>query len=154
MKQNSIRSFFVKSGPTLKRARVDAGTTDVAVASSDTATAKVIPTLEESASAQDSQLSSEDLTSAVAGDSLFLSLDADWRGILSAELRKPYIHSLEQFVTREYNTCTVYPPKADIFAALNACPLSQIKVVVLGQDPYHGPDQVLHSMSRPNLMLS
>ena len=68
-------------------------------------------------------------------------IDNDWLGPLSAEFKKPYYARLYKFVNEEYRTHTIYPKKQDVFAAYDRTPLSKVKVLILGQDPYHEPDQ-------------
>ena len=65
----------------------------------------------------------------------------DWLEEISDEFRKPYYAQLFQFVKKEYSTYVVYPPAEDIFNAFHFTPLSKVKVVILGQDPYHEPGQ-------------
>jgi uracil-DNA glycosylase len=65
----------------------------------------------------------------------------DWNPILKSELTKPYWAELQQFVRNERQHHAVYPPDADVFAALHLTPFASVRVVVLGQDPYHGPGQ-------------
>ena len=65
----------------------------------------------------------------------------DWNPHLRAEFAKPYWHDLQAFVRHERETQTVYPPAADVFAALHLTPHAGVKVLILGQDPYHGPGQ-------------
>lgn len=65
----------------------------------------------------------------------------DWNPILKGELTKPYWAELQQFVTAERQRATVYPPKDEVFAALHLTSCRDVKVVILGQDPYHGPNQ-------------
>ncbi len=68
-------------------------------------------------------------------------IDNDWLEPLSAEFKKPYYADLYRFVNSEYKTNTIYPPKNDVFAAYDRTPLHKVKVLILGQDPYHEPDQ-------------
>ena len=68
-------------------------------------------------------------------------IDNDWLKPLSAEFKKPYYAKLYRFVNDEYNTHTIYPKKEDVFAAYDRTPLSDVKVLILGQDPYHEPGQ-------------
>ncbi len=68
-------------------------------------------------------------------------IDESWRKMLADEWDKPYFKELTDFVRQEYRTTTVYPPASRIFAAFDACPVENVKVVILGQDPYHGPGQ-------------
>lgn len=67
--------------------------------------------------------------------------DLSWLEILKDEFKKPYFKDLEQALSKAYSEETVYPPKEDLFSALNLTPFSSVKVVILGQDPYHGPNQ-------------
>ena len=60
----------------------------------------------------------------------------DWVSVLGEEFRKPYYVNLYKFVKQEYDTTQVFPPADDIFNAFHLTPLSEVKVVILGQDPY------------------
>lgn len=64
-----------------------------------------------------------------------------WKSHLSGEFEKPYFHQLIDFVKTEYLHQVVFPPGKEIFRAFDSCDLEQVKVVILGQDPYHGPGQ-------------
>lgn len=64
-----------------------------------------------------------------------------WSNALAAEFRKDYFKQLTQFVHEEYKNCVCYPPAKEVFNAFNLCPLNNVKVVILGQDPYHGAGQ-------------
>ena len=68
-------------------------------------------------------------------------IDNDWLVPLKAEFSKPYYASLYKFVNEEYRTRTIYPKKEDVFAAYDRTKLADVKVLILGQDPYHEPDQ-------------
>jgi len=68
-------------------------------------------------------------------------LEASWKEQLKEEFDKPYFKSLAEFVRAEYASKTVYPPPACIFQALDLVPFDQVRVVILGQDPYHGSGQ-------------
>lgn len=68
-------------------------------------------------------------------------IEPTWLKALSAEWDSPYFCQLAEFVRQEYRTTTVYPPAGKIFAAFDACPFNEVKVVIIGQDPYHGPGQ-------------
>lgn len=68
-------------------------------------------------------------------------IDNDWLKYIQDEFKKPYYRELYQFVRREYNTHVIYPPADDIFNAFHFTPLSKVKVLILGQDPYHGEHQ-------------
>ena len=65
----------------------------------------------------------------------------DWKEVLHEEFSKPYFEELVEFVKGEYATGTVYPAGSNIFRAFDKCPFDKIKVVIIGQDPYHGPGQ-------------
>ena len=73
-------------------------------------------------------------------------LTNDWAQALDGEFRKPYYRELYDFVRNEYASTTIYPPAEDIFNALHYTPLSEVKVVILGQDPYHNVNQA-HGLS-------
>ena len=64
-----------------------------------------------------------------------------WREILDDEFHKPYFDELVGFVKSEYATTEVYPKGSNIFRAFDKCPFDKLKVVIIGQDPYHGPGQ-------------
>jgi len=68
-------------------------------------------------------------------------IDESWRKHLAREFEQPYFCELREFVRGEYAARTVYPPAAQIFRAFDECPFDSVKVVILGQDPYHGPGQ-------------
>ena len=70
----------------------------------------------------------------------------DWADALREEYRKPYYRELYEFIEREYAEGIVYPPGDDIFNAFHYTPLSKVKVVIIGQDPYHEPGQA-HGLS-------
>lgn len=65
----------------------------------------------------------------------------DWNPVLRSEFNKPYWRPLQEFVHAERRRGPVYPPHEEVFAALHHTPLAGVRAVILGQDPYHGPDQ-------------
>ncbi len=65
----------------------------------------------------------------------------DWNPLLREEFAKPYWAELQTFVAEERSRIEVYPPAEDVFAALHQTPFASVKVLILGQDPYHGPGQ-------------
>lgn len=73
-------------------------------------------------------------------------LEPSWKKLLQPEFEKSYFLELTKFVKNEYQNKTVYPPAKFIFAALDSLPFDKVKVVILGQDPYHGPGQA-HGLS-------
>jgi len=74
------------------------------------------------------------------------AISGEWEKALQGEFRKPYYRKLFETVGREYRTAAVYPPADDIFNAFHLTPLPEVKVVILGQDPYHEPGQA-HGLS-------
>lgn len=65
----------------------------------------------------------------------------DWGKLLESEFEKPYFQKLVSFVRAEYESARIYPPGNQIFNAFDNCPLEKVRVVIVGQDPYHGPGQ-------------
>ncbi len=74
-------------------------------------------------------------------DSKYIQIEASWKHVLSEEFEKPYFKELTEFVRGEYLSSAVYPKPRDVFRAFDACPFDKVKVVILGQDPYHGAGQ-------------
>lgn len=70
-----------------------------------------------------------------------VKIAADWKHLLQEEFDKPYFEELTRFVREEYATNTIYPAGKNIFRAFDKCPVDKLKVVIIGQDPYHGPGQ-------------
>ncbi|HBR55400.1 MAG TPA: uracil-DNA glycosylase [Flavobacteriaceae bacterium] len=70
-----------------------------------------------------------------------IKIEASWKSILSQEFEKPYFRELIQFVKDAYQNNRCFPPGKQIFAAFDHTPFHEVKVVILGQDPYHGPGQ-------------
>ncbi len=75
-----------------------------------------------------------------------LEVPQSWRKVLEPELEKPYFQTLREFVESERQSQTIYPPSGMELAALEATPLENVRVLILGQDPYHGPKQA-HGMA-------
>ena len=75
-----------------------------------------------------------------------VQIEPSWKECLQAEFEKPYFEQLTRAVRQEYRTADCYPPGPLIFNAFNQCPFHQVKVVIIGQDPYHEPDQA-HGLS-------
>jgi len=76
------------------------------------------------------------------GDSIATTLDPQWQRQLGDELKKDYMRSLQEFLAAgQQQGAVIYPPQSQWFTALNSTPLDQVKVVILGQDPYHGSGQ-------------
>ena len=69
------------------------------------------------------------------------AIDNDWLPAVNAEFKKPYYADLYKFVKEEYSKVAVFPPSDEIFSALHLTPLSKVKVVIIGQDPYHNVGQ-------------
>jgi uracil-DNA glycosylase len=70
-----------------------------------------------------------------------VKIDPSWKAVLTSEFDKSYWEPLTDFVRTQYNTTTIYPPPKNIFRAFNLCPFDKVKVVIVGQDPYHGRHQ-------------
>ena len=70
-----------------------------------------------------------------------VKIASNWKSLLSEEFEKPYFRQLTEFVKNEYKSQTIYPKGVDIFKAFDRCDFSDVKVVIIGQDPYHGPGQ-------------
>lgn len=70
-----------------------------------------------------------------------VQIDTSWKAVLQEEFDKPYFADLVAFVKNEYATKTIFPPGNLIFNAFDQCPFDKVKVVIIGQDPYHGPRQ-------------
>ena len=70
----------------------------------------------------------------------------NWNDIISEEKKKPYYQALTNFLIEDGKTNTIYPDSKLVFNAFKLCPLDKVKVVILGQDPYHGPNQA-HGLS-------
>ena len=72
---------------------------------------------------------------------LDVKIEQSWKVLLQEEFDKPYFVELTEFVRAEYKSYRIYPPGSQIFNAFNLCPFDKVKVVIIGQDPYHGPGQ-------------
>lgn len=70
-----------------------------------------------------------------------IRVEEGWREALADQWEAPYFGELARFVHDEYRSGMVYPPASQVFAAFDACPFDRVRVVILGQDPYHGPGQ-------------
>lgn len=70
-----------------------------------------------------------------------VKIHPQWKTALQDEFSKPYWDSLTTFIRSEYSAKTVFPPAKDIFRAFDLCPFDSVKVVIIGQDPYHGDNQ-------------
>ena len=68
-------------------------------------------------------------------------IDTTWKSALADQWDQPYFEQLTEFVRSQYATRTIYPPGSRIFAAFDTTPFDAVRVVILGQDPYHGPGQ-------------
>ncbi len=70
-----------------------------------------------------------------------ITIEESWKKLLFEEFNKEYFNDLVRFVREEYKTQKIFPTGKDIFKAFDYCPVEDVKVVILGQDPYHGPGQ-------------
>ncbi len=74
----------------------------------------------------------------------------EWDEVLKEEFEKDYFLKIKEFIDEEYETKTIYPPKDEIFNAFKLCSIDNVKVVILGQDPYHeeGQDALSHGQNK------
>ena len=72
-----------------------------------------------------------------------VKIEQSWKSRIGEEFEKPYFAALVERVRQEYAQNTCYPPGRLIFNAFNTCPFDKVKVVIIGQDPYHEPGQAL-----------
>ena len=70
-------------------------------------------------------------------------IDPSWQRVLQTEFDKPYFELLTQYVRQQYSTCRCFPPAGLIFNAFDSCPFDKVRVVIIGQDPYHEPGQAM-----------
>ena len=70
-----------------------------------------------------------------------VDIHRSWEKVLQSEFKSDYFRDLIAFVKKEYHNKKCYPPGPNIFNAFNSCPFDCVKVILLGQDPYHGPGQ-------------
>lgn len=77
----------------------------------------------------------------IKSDCMDVKIEPGWKKILNDEFQKSYFEQLVQFVKAEYASQTIYPPAPKIFSAFDNTPFNEVKVVIIGQDPYHGPNQ-------------
>ena len=75
-----------------------------------------------------------------------VQIEESWKKYLQGEFEQPYFAQLTEWVRQEYQSTTCYPPGRLIFNAFNLCPFDKVKVVIIGQDPYHEPGQA-HGLS-------
>lgn len=68
-----------------------------------------------------------------------IKIESSWKDLLKDEFQKPYFSSLVEFIKKEYATKDIFPPAKYIFSALDNCPVENLKIVIIGQDPYHTP---------------
>ena len=70
-----------------------------------------------------------------------VKIEPNWKKALASEFEKPYFTNLATFIRGEYLTKAVYPPAKQVFRAFDLCPFDKVRVVIVGQDPYHGAHQ-------------
>ncbi|MEE0977175.1 MAG: uracil-DNA glycosylase [Bacteroidales bacterium] len=75
-----------------------------------------------------------------------VTIEESWKRVLGSEFEKEYFKTLRDFIHSEYRNKIIYPPAKQIFNAFDSCPFESVKVVILGQDPYHEPSQA-HGLS-------
>lgn len=72
---------------------------------------------------------------------ILLGIDRSWKNVLSKEFESEYFKKLNEFIEIEQKKQVIYPPVSRIFASFNTIPFDKVKVIIIGQDPYHGPGQ-------------
>jgi uracil-DNA glycosylase len=72
---------------------------------------------------------------------MLIDIHPSWQNVLASEFVKPYFSELQTFVKKEYASTICYPKASQIFASFDLCSFEEVKVVLIGQDPYHGPNQ-------------
>mgnify|MGYP001566246459 CR=1 FL=1 len=70
-----------------------------------------------------------------------INIDKSWKDQLKSQFKQPYFKKLLEFISKEYDTNIIFPPKKELFTAFNLCTFDTVRVVILGQDPYHGANQ-------------
>ena len=70
-------------------------------------------------------------------------IEESWKQVLQPEFDKPYFELLTQYVRQQYKTCRCFPPAGLIFNAFDSCPFDKVRVVIIGQDPYHEEGQAM-----------
>ncbi|XP_076843206.1 uracil-DNA glycosylase isoform X2 [Brachyhypopomus gauderio] len=150
--QKSIKSFFA---PTSKKRDFEEQTgSDGAckVKKLKTAPSAVLPSPSRSPELLDRTARSEKAQDLLAAHATPAGIGESWRRALGAQFGKPYFRSLMSFVAEERQKHTIYPPLHQVFTWTHMCEIEDVKVVVLGQDPYHGPNQahgLCFSVQRP-----
>jgi uracil-DNA glycosylase len=146
--QRSIDHFF-GSGPSKKKQRVDedgksVDTSEEAKEVTGEGVEEAKGESKEESKGKEEEETEED--SFLTEWAPFNQIEIGWRRRLFPETRKAYFQSLYRFVDAERGRATVFPPEDEVFSVLNVTPFDQLKVVVIGQDPYHGPGQA-HGMA-------
>lgn len=152
-RMKGIKTFFTPVGkpsssekdestPSSKRAKIshNKATTELESHGSVVTDPSAGTSIEEMSIPSSTQPASDDATPIVNWTPMD-TMEATWRQRLVKEYNKPYFQRLVQFLATEARSQTIYPPTDQIFTALNLCPYDQVKVVIIGQDPYHGPGQ-------------
>lgn len=139
MKSKSISSFFAVVPSKRQKVSIASSVTMMSLSSEESS--KPIDSSIESTINEVSIpiLTSEKIENDV--DGLFVDLESAWRNILQNELGKKYMMNLSAYVKTESVKGTIFPPLSEVFTAFKLCPYDKVKVVILGQDPYHGPGQ-------------
>eukprot|EP01036_Dinobryon_divergens_P027089 gene27089-35804_t len=144
MEKNSIKRFFVSSrnedkNVDDKRRRIEP--LEIKSGLSDLKTSSEKNSIISDDAVVSSSKTPEESTTLVGWPPMD-SLEPSWRQRLLPEYTKPYFQRLMAFVGQEIDSGkTIYPPSEDVFTALNLCPFDKTRVVIIGQDPYHGPGQ-------------
>lgn len=144
--QKSITSFFKKPGVAKPSKRATALSPEAAQQlKAEVLAPDVKARIEANRAAARAKLLARAASNNCAKASFGASLEPTWRGALSATLNEPFWTSLAEFVAAERKARTVYPPPEKVFSAFNHSSFARTRVVIIGQDPYHGPRQA-HGM--------
>lgn len=142
VRQMTLDMFGGAGGAVTEKAEEAAADADASVHASASVSASVSASAPASALAFDTtafQATLDDTTVALLHDAL--AMDPTWMAHLHSELTKPYFLTLQRFLQAARKAHTVYPPAADVYSWSTLTPFSNLKVLILGQDPYHGPNQ-------------
>eukprot|EP00658_Telonema_sp_P-2_P054907 TRINITY_DN43670_c0_g1_i3.p1 TRINITY_DN43670_c0_g1~~TRINITY_DN43670_c0_g1_i3.p1 ORF type:complete len:326 (+),score=94.66 TRINITY_DN43670_c0_g1_i3:113-1090(+) len=142
MPQRDIASFFSKP----KKSNASMASTTAPKKQESPSSKRPRPEGEEGARSEVEDLTVQEakrakLAKLAATTGLGSKLHPSWHSALSAELGKPYFAKLDRFVAEEREKHQIFPPEDKVLSAFEHCPLDQVRVVILGQDPYHGPGQ-------------
>ena len=149
MKPNSIKSFF-QVVPQCKKLKISHDSISVSVSQlnmistmTKSSQLNMISTTTKTFQGDGDISQSETTVSSVSLDLVTdMNMEGSWRAILQEEFNKSYFLKLVPFLESEMISNQIFPPKQEVFQSFKLCPYNEVKVVIIGQDPYHGPGQV------------